>query len=271
MSGGRKKLRRAIVSLACLQLWLAHLAVADVASAPDRHGVGAAASDAPANGHIQNSIDRSSGAGKAPPEDAELEAWLDEETEPAVPQAGAGELVFLSPPPGSRTLHSINTLRVTRSSLVDGWVNIRQCYEGLDAVPAAEVVYQYDNMRNLRIHSKANIGKAVTREQTVQLTDVGQDAMLCIQAEAQILYPRSNESFVLRNGPFHRRFLDGYFPLHISMDVQFPAALLDYVEISPRAQPGFDVAVQGEHVYIDTCFAGTLHIELAFSRRQSGP
>lgn len=209
-------------------------------------------------------------ASGASPEDIELEDWFNEETEPGVPQASEGELVFLSPPPENMTLHSINTITVTRTSLDDGWVRLRQCYEGLDAVPAAEVVYQYKNMRHLRIQSKSNIGQAVSREQTVQLTDVQHGATLCIRAEAQIFYPQADGRFRLRNGPFHRRFLDGYFPLHVSVDVQFPSTLLQYVDSSPQAQPGFKVDVKDEHVDIDTWFAGMLTIEVHFSGRQPG-
>jgi len=206
-------------------------------------------------------------AGNAPAEDIELEDWVNEETEPSVPQVSEGELVFLSSPPHGRILHSINTITLSRTSLNDGWVQLRQCYEGLDPVPAAEVVYQYRNMRQLHIRSKTNIGHAVTREQTVQLTDVQHDAILCIEAEAQILYSQPDGSFLLRNGPLHRRFLDGYFPLHVSMDVQFPAKLLQYVGTSPESQPGFAVDVKDQHVYIDTWFAGTLYSEVYFSGR----
>jgi hypothetical protein len=204
-------------------------------------------------------------AGNASPEDTELKDWFDEDTESGVPQAREGELVFLSPPPESRTLYSMNTITITRSSLDDGWVQVRQCYEGLDAVPEAEVVYQYKNMRHLRIQSKTNISQAVIREQRVQLTDVQHDATLCIQAEAQILYPQADGSFLLRNGPFHRRFLDGYFPMHVSMDVRLPSTLLRYIGISPESQPGFKVDLNDERVSIDAWFAGTLNIEMHFS------
>lgn len=206
-------------------------------------------------------------AGNTSAHDNELEDWLGEDTVPSVLQTGKGELVFLSPPPETGTLHSINTIVITRASLDGGWAKIGQCYKGLDAVPAAEVVYQYRNLRHLRIQSKTNIGQAVARGQTVQLTDVRRDATLCIQAEAQILYPQANGGFLLRNGPFHRRFLDGYFPLHVSMDVQFPAKLLHYVGTSPESQPGFTVELKDEHVHIDTWFAGTLRVEIQFSER----
>ena len=199
--------------------------------------------------------------------DIELDHWFNEETKPGVPQASEGELVFLSPPPESRMLHSINTITLSWTSLDDGWVQLRQCYKGLDAVPVAEVVYQYKKLRHLRIHSKANIGQAVVREQTVQLNDVQHDATLCIQADAQILYPQANGRFLLRNGPFHRRFLDSYFPLHVSVDVQFPSTMLHYVDTLPQAQPGFKVDVKDEHLYIDTWFAGMLNIEVHFLER----
>lgn len=201
----------------------------------------------------------------------EAEDGFDEDTLAGVVQVNEGELVFLSPSPESGTLHSINTITVTRASLDDGWVQLVQCYEGLDAVPAAEVIYQYRNLRRLRIHSKTRIGQAVTSGQTVQLTDVRQGATLCIRADVQILYPQADGRFLLRNGPFHRRFLDGYFPLHVSMDVQFPAKLLHFVDTSPQSQPGFAVDVTGQHVYIDTWFAGTLTVEVEFSRWQPGP
>jgi hypothetical protein len=199
-----------------------------------------------------------------------LEDWFNEDAAPAVPQAREGELIFLSTPPEAATLHSINAITVTRSSLDDGWVQVRQCYQGLDAVPAAEVVYQYRNMRALRIQSKSNIGDAFTRGQTVQLSDVQRDARLCVGLEAQILHPQSGGRFLLRTGPFHRRFLDGYFPLHVSMDLRFPAALLRYLGTSPLPRPGFELEVKDEQLHIDAWFAGKLQIEVNFSRRKSG-
>ncbi len=199
--------------------------------------------------------------------DDEFDDWLEEDSQPVVPQAGEGELVFLTPPPESSTLHSINTISLSRNSLEHGWVVIDQCYRGLDAVPVAEVVYRYRNLRNLHIQSKTNIGQAVTRDQTVQLTDVKRDASLCIRAEAQILYPQRNGGFVLRNGPFHRRFLDGYFPLYVSLEVRFPPKRLRFEGTSPESQPGFEVKATDQRVQIETWFAGTLHVEVYFSGR----
>jgi hypothetical protein len=207
-------------------------------------------------------------AAAGPADDTQLEDWFEDDTQSDIPQVGQDELVFLSPPPVTKTLHSINTLSISESSLDDGWVQLKQCYEALDAVPDAEVVYRYRNIRHLRIHSKDNIGRAVARDKSVQLVDVQHDAMLCIQAEVQILYPQEDGGYVLRNGPFHRRFLDGYFPLHVSLIVKYPSALLQASDTSPASQPGFEVDLREGSVYIDTWFAGTLNTEVRFVDRQ---
>ena len=214
--------------------------------------------------------DRFSLLAHAAQDDTEFEDWFHEDAAPGVPQDREGELIFLSTSPEAGTLHSINAITVTSSSLDDGWVQVRQCYQGLDAVPAAEVVYQYRNMRALRIQSKSNIGDAFTRRQTVQLSDVQRDATLCVQFEAQIFYAQSDGRFQLRTGPFHRRFLDGYFPLHVSLELRFPSALLSYVATSPLPRPGFELEVKDEQLRIDAWFAGKLQIEVSFSLRNTG-
>ena len=152
------------------------------------------------------------------------------------------------------------------SSLADGWVELHQCYRGLDAVREAEVVYRYKQMRNLRVQSHANIGKAFVKGQSVQLVDVQKNATLCVRAEARILYRNEDGSFTLRNGPFHRKYLDGYFPLHVTVDVQFPTSLLRVVRVIPTAQPGFAVTYASGRVHINAWFAGMLTIEVHFTR-----
>ncbi len=206
-------------------------------------------------------------AGGEAVEDRQLEEWFHSDGEAEVPQVGKGELLFLSPPPAAPTLHSINIITIDRASLDDGWVQIRQCHEGLDAVPDAEIVYRYRNMRHLKIQSKHNIGRAFARDKSVQLVDVGHDAELCIQAEAQILYRQQDGGYVLRNGPFHRRFLDGYFPLHVSLRVNYPSKLLVFRGTTPEPQPGFAVRPVEQAVHLDSWFVGTLGVEVRFTVR----
>ena len=194
----------------------------------------------------------------------QAEAWL-HESDNAVPQARAGELLFLTAPPAGHTLHSRNTLTLDAESLSDGWVQLEQCYDGLDAVPDAEIVYRYRDLRDLRIASQRNIGRATVDGKSVQLSDVRHDATLCVRLRARILYAGPRGHYLLRNGPFNRRFLDGYFPLHVTLDVSFPPAMLNYAGIDPQAQPGFAVTTGPGAVAIDSWFAGTLNIEITFT------
>ena len=146
-----------------------------------------------------------------------------------------------------------------------GLINI-----GRTAVPEAEVVYRYRAMRGLHIVSTRNIGQAIPAERSVQLRDVQQDASLCIRAEVQILYTRPDGSRLLRNGPFHRKFLDGYFPFHVRLEVRYPPGALRYLGASPEPQAGFAVDSSEGRVTIDSWFAGTLNIEIGFAPLQTG-
>ena len=71
-------------------------------------------------------------------------------------------------------------------------------------------------------------------------------------------------SFSLRNGPFMRRFLDGYYPMHVSMDIEVPRDYLRFLDIRPRRQNGFKVDETAEGLYVDTWFEGKLYTEVRF-------
>jgi len=191
--------------------------------------------------------------------------WFDEPPQPRVPQVSEGELQFLTSAPATRILQSLNRLSVFAHSLEDGWVGLQQCYRGLDPVPDAEIVYAYENMRGLAIQSQTGIASATARQTSIVLEGVGKDAQLCVMAEVQILRRNADGHYTLRNGPFHRRFLDGYFPMRVTLDVRFPAERLRLLSVSPPAQPGFSVVQETGRLSIDTLFAGSLTIEAVFA------
>jgi hypothetical protein len=195
----------------------------------------------------------------------EVRDWFEQTEPPAVPQVGRGELLFLASPPEGRTLESINHLTIGRHSLNDGWVDFRQCYRGLDPVPRTEIVYAYRNMRALKVESYHGIAAAQAKTASIELEDVARDAGLCATAQVQILGRNPDGSYTLRNGPFHRRFLDGYFPMHVVLDVRFPAQQLRFVSLTPTARPGFDVVQEKGQLAIDALFAGSLTVEAVFA------
>jgi len=195
-----------------------------------------------------------------------LEQWFesDEQVLPYVDDVSEGELRFLVKPPDKRTTSISNKIDILNTSIESGWVDIEQCYGDLDPIDAVEVVYRYHNMRNLKILSTENIKKAWVEQQSVQLNEVEKGAKLCVSLQAQIFYKQDGKSFALRNGPFERKFLDGYFPLHVKLRVFFPEKSLRFTDSKPAATPGFTVRRNASSIEIDTWFEGKLTTELFF-------
>lgn len=178
-----------------------------------------------------------------------------------------GELEWLTDPlarPQHRQLHQ---LRVARSSLRSGWVGLYQCHYQLDPVERIEVVFRPETVRGLRIVDYQGIARAWVEGASVQLEGVSRGAQLCLQAETQALV-RDGDGFRLRNGPFMRRFLDGYYALELDMRVQLPGPEWRLSRSRPTPQPGFSL-VQDEKGWLRILahFKGRLETQLWFTQQ----
>jgi len=111
---------------------------------------------------------------------------------------------------------------------------MRQCHTHMDPVPSAQVVYNGECIRRLRISSFKDIRKACVEDHTVQLRDIGHGARLCIEAETLALQAQGEGLYTLSNGPYMRRFLDGYYPMHVTMDVDYPEPCHAFARRGPR-------------------------------------
>ncbi|MFN3785978.1 MAG: hypothetical protein ACK4RS_03965 [Thiothrix sp.] len=69
------------------------------------------------------------------------------------------------------------------------------------------------------------------------------------------------------NGPYRRKFLDGYDPMHVSMQVDYPQDLLTVTAITPTVQTGFNVTQEDGKLAYDTIFEGELRTAIRFKRR----
>lgn len=199
---------------------------------------------------------------------AELEKWFEQDNATATEAVNEGELRFLTQMPDKPTLHSINKLVIFPSSLDDGWVAMSQCYQNLDPVASSEVVYRYKAMRDLKIISYKNIGSAQAKGQSIQLTEVRKSAELCVSAMVRIFYSNPDGSYSLVNGPFLRKFLDGYYPYHLTLEVEYPGSNLIPDHIDPPEQPGFSVQQKDGMLVLDGTFEGILHVEIVFQAGQ---
>lgn len=200
----------------------------------------------------------------------EAEKWLDSDDlnppsyKPVI--VNDGVLDFLPTPPMKRVHHHHNTLTISPASLSDGWVTLSQCHQNMDRVPLAQVVFNKDTIKHIRVTKVNNIAKAWVEGSSVQIEDVQDNARLCIEARSQSLKINPDGTFTLRNGPFMRKFLDGYYPLHVTVDVEFAGTGLKLVTISPVAQAGFKIDLAMTKVSLDAWFEGRLLTELTFKR-----
>lgn len=184
------------------------------------------------------------------------DAWWQDDFEERALAVNEGELEFLAEPPGQPVHHHDNRLTVTAASLEDGWVGLDQCHRNLDPVRRAEVVFGEGRIRGLEVVSSERIGRAWVEGASVQLEDVRKGARLCLRAESRALHP-TGDGLVLQNGPYMRRFLDGYYPMHVTIRVELPPAVA-VGRIEPPAQPGLRIEQEGRRLHLDAWFEGRL-------------
>jgi len=192
--------------------------------------------------------------------------WLDadDDLEARVAKVNGGDLVFLAEPPLDPVHHHHSRITLDPDSLDNGWVTMIQCHSHLDAVPRTQVMYHQTRTRDLSILSYENIKEAWVEGHTVQLADVEHAASICIRARTRTLEFNEDGSFSLRGGPFMRRFLDGYYPMHLSMNIEVPRGYLRFTDTRPQSQDGFHVHETAEGLYVDTWFEGKLYTEIRF-------
>ena len=203
----------------------------------------------------------------------ELERWFqsDELVPPShlATDVNEGSLVFLNRKPSKPVHHHHNHLVISAHSLETGWVWLRQCHDNLDQVPRAQIVFKPGRVRDLQITTNNNIADSWVEDNTVQLRDVRAGARLCVTAWTRALESRADGQFAMSNGPFMRKFLDGYYPMHVSMDINFTGTGLQLISVSPKQQTGFAINQQPESISFEAWFEGRLKTELMFSAASS--
>ena len=85
----------------------------------------------------------------------------------------------------------------------------------------------------------------------MQMQAVGPNAKICVKAESRTLTNNGDGTWSLRNGSFMRKFLDGYYPLRMSMRIRYSDQVVHYLQSEPSAQPGFSVTQNPGEVLVD--------------------
>ena len=197
----------------------------------------------------------------------ELEKWFNSDDEHPAIKVNEGQLNFLVNSPKKNIFHSKITITIDQTSIDHGWTSLVQCYSHLDAVPRTAVTYRKNLIKNLRVISSKNIKQTQVSGNKVLLTDVAKDAALCIGATARNFYQNEDASFSLVNGPYHRKFLDGYYPYHLTLKINYSPEL-NFKYNLPETQPGFAVTQVDNALLIDTVFEGRLKTEFRFKLKE---
>lgn len=198
----------------------------------------------------------------------ELEDWFNDDSELDIDDVNEGQLTFIPQPVEKDVVSTDAFVKITGSSLDSGMVSLQQCYRNLDPVPEVDVVYRYNNMQQLRIISSGNIEDATVVGTRIQLKDVTAGAFVCIAAEVQLLEQvdeaAAEITYQLSFGPYYRRFLDGYYPYHATVTINYPDDMLDYASISPSPRPHFNLVKTTGKLKLDTWFEGVLLVDIRF-------
>jgi hypothetical protein len=189
---------------------------------------------------------------------------FDDDLQARVARVNEGGLRFLATPPDRKVHHHHNEITLDARSIEDGWARLVQCHEHLDAVPRAQVVYRPEHIRHLKVLEARGIESAWVEGPSVQLQGVGSQAHLCVDAESRVLHRNGDGSVSVRNGPFMRRFLDGYYPMRVSLTVHYPCDALRFTGVDPAVQPGFALVQAPCRVDLNAWFEGRLNTELHF-------
>jgi hypothetical protein len=194
----------------------------------------------------------------------EMEEWLFDDSDSLIEEVNEGELVFLKQPPKKSVHHHHNRILISDGSVEDGWVGLEQCHRDLDPVSLAQIVFRHDRVRGLEVVQVSNIDKAWVEGPSIQLHGVGHNALLCIRAETRSFVYNGDGTFSLHSGPFMRRFLDGYYPMKVSLDVAVDSERLRFYHMSPGKQTGLSISHSDKSVHFEALFEGRLRTEIMF-------
>lgn len=177
-----------------------------------------------------------------------------------------GPLHLLEAAPDKPVHHHQNRIRIESDSLASGWVALAQCHDNLDAVPRAQITFREGYISDLKVEQSRGIGEAWIEGASVQLRQIAPGSRLCLSARMRALRDAGGGYFNLVGGPYMRKFLDGYYPMRVTLDIDYPQAALHVVDVSPQSAPGLALQERPGHIRMDALFEGELFTLVQFVR-----
>jgi len=175
-----------------------------------------------------------------------------------------GPLHFLETPPTKPVHHHQNRIRIDGDSLRSGWVGLSQCHDHLDPVPRTQITFREGFVRDLKVDIASGIEQAWVEGASVQLRNVEPGARLCLSAQTRALRNAGKGYYNLSSGPYMRKFLDGYYPMRVTLEIDYPLQALRLIDVSPQPQPGLALVEQPGRIQLDAVFEGELQTLIQF-------
>lgn len=188
----------------------------------------------------------------------------DDDLEARLARVSDGELTLLESAPADPVHHHSNSIWITKSSLMDGWVKLEQCHSQLDPVAETQIVYHPERIRKIRILSSDKIDQSRVEGASVQLSGIDREARLCLSAESRALTHLGKGHYRLRNGPYMRRFLDGYYPMRVSLEIIYPPQQLELIDFRPAPGGSGKTLQKPDRILWDSWSKGQLFTEFDF-------
>ena len=196
---------------------------------------------------------------------AEETAFLDDDLEDRIAEVNEGELTFIADKPDKPVHQHFNQITITEEGLKNGWVKLNQCHENLDPISAIDIRFNPDKVHNLVITSTRNIDDVKVNGHIVELKGVKPNAKLCLEADSLALHRLNDSQLQLRNGPFMRQFLDGFYPLHVTVDVIYPSTIR-LTTFAPDPTPTGQVKFSQNRITWSALFEGRLFTSFTFQQ-----
>ena len=188
-------------------------------------------------------------------------AWLEDDSSLNALAVNGGQLNWLTENQTQGQYGLENSLILERSSLSDGWVQFTQCHNNLDAIRKIVVQYNPKNTRGLKVQSSEKIDSVSIDEsnRAAVLTGVGKQARVCIAGESKSL-EETADGYLLKRGPYMRKFLDGYYPMALKETLTWSQTGLKLVTEGMQSQHGqsYDYSASSQKLVAKYWFEGRL-------------
>ena len=154
----------------------------------------------------------------------EQRAFLFDDSEFKAREISSETLKFLDPKEVPNGYWLDNYITIDKNALKTGWVKFEQCHYNLDPTNLITITYNKERTKTLDVKHAFGIEKHTINGTDIDLKNIQKGAEICVLGETKTLFTTPT-GFVMKRGPYMRRFMDGYYPMHVEENITFPPSI----------------------------------------------